>query len=552
MIGENLLRQHVTFRQVPTLFSIRNLNNRFMRILLVDDDELLTQTLAHFLTSQNYVVDVARDGEAGWDYAQMVTYDLIVLDINLPKLNGVRLCQKLRQSQCTSPILLLTARGQSADKVIGLDAGADDYLVKPCTKEELSARIRALLRRQNTTATPQLKWGNLSLDPSSCEVTYNGQLLALSPKEYALLELFLRHPQRVFSTHSILENLWGFDAPGEETVRTLIKRLRQKLKSGGATDVIDTVYGVGYRLKPANDAANSTQLEDQVQVSTANQARTAAIALWEQFKPPILERLLSLQQAVALLKLGTFSEELRQTAISNAHKLIGSLGMFGFPEGSRLAQAIEQWLQTNVEPAEVDPLQALVTALQQELEKLPQLSDNDLLTSLSETENESPAEIPPLTPLDPELDPGARIEQSSQLNPFSLIKVLVVDDDRLLLGALQQSLPQWGIQVSALSDPTQLWDGLASERPDLLILDVDMPQINGIKLCQAIRKEKDWNGLPILFLTAHRDSDMILQLYSAGADDYMAKPFTERELVTRIFNRLERHRQSRTWKKPLP
>jgi DNA-binding response OmpR family regulator/HPt (histidine-containing phosphotransfer) domain-containing protein len=521
-----------------------------MRILLVDDDELLAQTLTHFLTSQQYVVDVARDGEAGWDYAQMVPYDLIVLDINLPKLDGVSLCQKLRQSQCTSPILLLTARGQSADKVIGLDAGADDYLVKPCTKEELSARIRALLRRQNIAATPQLTWGNLSLDPSSCEVTYNGQLVALSPKEYALLELFLRHPQRVFSTNSILEKLWGFDAPGEETVRTLIKRLRQKLKSGGAADVIDTVYGIGYRLKPVNDSANSTQLEAQVKTSTANQARAAAIALWEQFKPPILERLLSLQQAVALLKLGTLTEELRQTAISNAHKLIGSLGMFGFPEGSQLAQAIEQWLQTNVEQVEVAQLQALVTALQQELEKLPQLSDDDLLTSLSEAEDASTAEIQLLSP-HLQVAPVSTIEQSLRPTPLSPVKVLVVDDDRLLLKALQQCLPQWGIQVSTLSEPTQLWDGLASERPDLLVLDVDMPQINGMTLCQAIRKEKDWNGLPILFLTAHRDSDIILQLYSAGADDYVAKPFTERELVIRIFNRLERHQQSRTWQKPL-
>ncbi|MBE9110929.1 response regulator transcription factor, partial [Nodosilinea sp. LEGE 07298] len=222
-----------------------------MRILLVDDDELLTQQLADFLVSQHYAVDVVLDGEAGWDYAQAADYDLIVLDINLPKLDGIRLCQKLRQARYGNPILLLTAQGDSSDKVVGLDAGADDYLVKPCTLNELSARIRALLRRPSTLKNPVLRSGDLCIDPSTCEVTYQGKLLSLSPKEYSLLELFLRRPQQVFSSTSILEHLWSFDdTPAEETVRTHIKRLRHKLKAVGAGTVIDTVYGMGYRLQP--------------------------------------------------------------------------------------------------------------------------------------------------------------------------------------------------------------------------------------------------------------------------------------------------------------
>ncbi len=508
-----------------------------MRILLVDDDEVLTQTLASYLLSQHYAVDVATDGESGWSYAQAAAYDLIVLDIALPKLDGVRLCQKLRQHKCNSPVLLLTAKGNSADKVVGLDAGADDYLVKPCTMEELSARIRALLRRQTTSASPLLTWGNLCLDPSSYEVTYQGQLLSLSPKEYGLLELLLRSPKQTFSASTILEHLWGFgDAPGEETVRTHVKRLRQKLKSAGVEDMIDTVYGIGYRLKPFSEKTSSaltptvvlaasgsasgasTPIPATPVPSVADQARASTIALWEQFKPPILERVGNLDRAVAALQAGKLSDKLRQTATTEAHKLAGSLGMFGFPKGSELAQAIEHWFQTAISANDIEQLQTLMAALHQDLERSPH-----------------PASKTPL----PE-------------NPMrsSTITVLAVDDDPLVLAALEQGLPRHGIHSITLKDPLHLWEMLPSKKPDLLILDVDMPNLSGIELCRMIRNDKIWHGLPILFLTAHREPEVVLQLYNAGTDDYVAKPFTAAEVVTRIFNRLERNRQSRTWQPP--
>ena len=517
-----------------------------MRILLVDDDELLTQALTSFLTSQHYAVDVATDGEAGWDYTQAATYDLIVLDISLPKLDGVRLCQKLRRNKCNSPILLLTAKGNSSDKVMGLDAGADDYLVKPCTTDELSARIRALLRRQSPSAGPLLEWGGLCLDPVACEVTYQGQTLTLSPKEYGLVELFLRNPQRVFSGSMILEHLWGFEnAPGEETIRTHIKRLRQKLKAVGAENMIDTVYGMGYRLVPLTAAAAAPAAP-----SVANEARAAAIALWNQFKPPILERMASLDRAIATLKTGHLTDTQRQAAAGDAHKLAGSLGMFGFPEGSRLGQAIEHWFEDATEIQEVDQLQALVTALHQELQHPPHPSKNDLLTVLCEDSVESTqASKTVLTVPDKE---KVEEEQTQTQTRSAEIKVLIVDDDTLILESLQQLLPRWGIQSITLNNPLKLWDALESEKPDLLILDVDMPHINGIEVCQIIRNNNTWSGLPILFLTAHRAPDVILQLYMAGADDYVAKPFTEPEVVTRIFNRLERNRRLKSWQRPIP
>ncbi|WP_424096819.1 response regulator transcription factor [Moorena producens] len=222
-----------------------------MRILLVEDDERITDALAEDLTDQHYVVDVANDGQVGRELVESFSYDLILLDVMLPKIDGITLCRKLRSQGDLTPILMLTARDTISDKILGLDAGADDYLVKPFDLGELSARIRALLRRGNTTLPPVLEWDALRLDPSTCEVFYEDRLLSLSPKEYALLEFFLRHPRRVFSRAQILENLWSFERlPEEATVKAHIRGLRQKLDAAGApSDLIETVYGLGYRLK---------------------------------------------------------------------------------------------------------------------------------------------------------------------------------------------------------------------------------------------------------------------------------------------------------------
>jgi two-component system OmpR family response regulator len=222
-----------------------------MKILIVEDDERIAEALAEALADQHYTVDTAADGEAGWDLVEAFPYDLVLLDVMLPKLDGIQFCQQLRDYSYRMPVLMLTARDTSMDKVMGLDAGADDYVVKPFDLEELSARIRALLRRGGTTTPPVLKCGSLQLDPSSCEVTYRDRSLNLTPKEYSLLELFLRNRRRVFSRSAILESLWSFEEPPEEdTVKAHVKGLRQKLKAVGApANFIETIYGLGYRLK---------------------------------------------------------------------------------------------------------------------------------------------------------------------------------------------------------------------------------------------------------------------------------------------------------------
>ncbi|NJP09691.1 MAG: response regulator transcription factor [Leptolyngbyaceae cyanobacterium RU_5_1] len=222
-----------------------------MRLLLVDDDQQTSELLEEVLTEKHYVVDVAADGHEAWDFVKVCNYDLLLLDVTLPKLDGINLCHQLRSKSYHMPILMLTARDSTQDQVAGLDAGADDYVAKPYKLQELLARIRALLRRGGPSLSPLLQWENLCLDPNTTEANYNSHFLKLTPKEYRLLEMFLRHGCRVLNRREIIENLWSFeDPPEEDAVKALIKRLRQKLKQVGADDnFIETVYGLGYRLR---------------------------------------------------------------------------------------------------------------------------------------------------------------------------------------------------------------------------------------------------------------------------------------------------------------
>lgn len=223
-----------------------------MKILIVEDDPRIANPLAKDLRHQHHSVDIAQDGLEGWNFAQATDYDLILLDLMLPRLDGVSLCKQLRAAGCSALILMLTAKDTTSDKVTGLDAGADDYLVKPFKLEELAARIRALQRRSRELVPPALHYGLLQLDPASQVVTYDQTVLSLTPKEYLLLEHFLRHPGQVFSRSALLDKLWEFDqTAGEGTVKTHITNLRSKLKAAGCSqELIETVYGMGYRLAP--------------------------------------------------------------------------------------------------------------------------------------------------------------------------------------------------------------------------------------------------------------------------------------------------------------
>jgi DNA-binding response OmpR family regulator len=229
-----------------------------MRILVAEDLPVIAKSLCAML--RHYAVDVAKDGQSAWQMIETYDYDLLILEENLAKINGIKLCQQTRNDDRQMPILLISPHNDIHRKSIGLDAGADDYMVQPIDEEELVARVRALLRRGRLTQQPVMFWGDLQLEARSRSVTFKNKPINLTPKEYALLELLLSdsvvanllHERRVFSYGSIVEHLWiGDDSPGEEAVRTHVKGLRHKLKVAGlAQDPIETIYGVGYRLRP--------------------------------------------------------------------------------------------------------------------------------------------------------------------------------------------------------------------------------------------------------------------------------------------------------------
>lgn len=490
-----------------------------MKILIVEDDGFVSEALAAILRNQNYVVEVANNGLSGWELIENFDYDLLLLDVMLPKLDGISLCRQIRAHGLLVPILLITGRDSSHEKAIGLDAGADDYLVKPFDAEELVARVRALLRRGGVASQPILEWGKLRLDPTSCEVSYDDQLVPLTPKEYALLELFLRNSRRVFSCGMILEHLWSYeDTPGEEAVRTHIKGLRQKLKEKGASSsLIETVYGIGYRLKSQSESSGSKQKDAyELQVNSASHSKSesksqqTALAInkvWQKFKGRVAEQVNILEEASQALVQNDLNKELHCQAKKEAHTLAGSLGTFGFPEGSKIARKIEKLLKAEtISLNNAVQLGALIKALRQEIELEPQHS-----------------------------------QYTTDAIPFqehSLI--LAVDDDPKILELLQTLLTPWGLRVKTLAEPRAFWETLEAVKPDLLILDVEMPGVSGIELCSSVRNHPDWSELPILFLTVHNDADIVNQVFSAGADDFVSKPFVGPELVTRIINRLER------------
>ncbi|MCL5289879.1 MAG: response regulator transcription factor [Bacillota bacterium] len=225
------------------------------KILVIEDDRNICELLGLYLNKEGYTVLYAHDGSSGLNLIRSDSPDIIVLDIMLPVINGLDVCRLLRQHY-TTPIIMLTAKDTSEDKVAGLDTGADDYVVKPFDPKELCARVRALLRRaaaKNATAKNTLEFGNLCLDIAKYEVLLDGEPVGLKPKEIALLHFLLTHPNIVFSRDTLLEKVWGYDYVGEtRTVDVHIKRLREKLETNHSNWQIKTVWGIGYCFEVKN------------------------------------------------------------------------------------------------------------------------------------------------------------------------------------------------------------------------------------------------------------------------------------------------------------
>ena len=604
-----------------------------MRILLIEDDEMMREALTDCLAKGNYAIDAVADGHTAWEYLALYNYDLVVSDVMLPGEDGISFCQELRSQGYGLPVLLLSSRNTSINKIKGLDAGADDFVVKPFDIEELEARIRALLRRGKIESSPVLQEGLLSLDPNLAEATYDGSSLALTPKEYSLLELFLRNHQRVVSYDKIMDSLWSAaESPGKDTVRSHIKELRQKLQFAGApADAIATVRGQGYRLELLPDEVCPSQYGKTTEEQTSSESQSlqaefiaAQAKVWEQHKDKFAERLQVLEAASTPLQENSLDRELQQRAEREAHTLAGTLGTFGLAEGSRLARELESLLQQDDLAANAPIYKALSTALRQEMEGTPvewqQLGpvpsvlvashDAVLMRSLADKAAETGFRIvtattlaeasqaisqdpPSVAVLDLRFLLAAEVDDSRGIAPLldrastipivayggntldermeatrlgatlflkspataeqaietvqaalrqchSGAKVMIVDDDAELLQGLSTLLEPWGFKLTLVNDPLMFWDVLEAVQPDLLVLDVMMPHVGGIELCQVLRSDPDWNRLPVLFLTARADADIRKQVFAVGADDYVSKPVVAEELANRILNRLSR------------
>lgn len=221
-----------------------------MRLLLVEDNRRLSDSLRRSLEDDGYAVDVAYDGQEGEELAEMVPYSLIILDVMLPIRDGIEVCRALRNRRNATPVIMLTARDGLDDRILGLDSGADDYLVKPFELDELRARIRALLRRESHDKSGLITVGDLVLDPATHFVERAGRRIDLTSREYSLLEYLMRNPNRLITRQMAEDQLWNYDAPvASNVIDVYVRRLRSKIDDPFDEKLIETVRGSGYRLR---------------------------------------------------------------------------------------------------------------------------------------------------------------------------------------------------------------------------------------------------------------------------------------------------------------
>lgn len=481
-----------------------------MKILLVENDQPIGELLSEILTAHHYTVDRATDGQTGLELATLWNYDLLVLDIQIPKLDGISICRQLRSQGCITPILILITQDCDHEIIAGLDAGADDYLSKACHPSQLFARIQDFLQRKSTSS-PVLTWGNLCLDPISNQVKYGQQLIMLRPKEYSLLELLLQFPQRIFSRNAIIDHLWTInDSPTEHTVTNLIKDLRRQLRVAGVTEeLIETVYGLGYRLKTpppevGEDKTGSRQEENQ-EAERRQKGQATVDRIVARFRSSLSQRINTIEEAVQFLQTQSvqvdgLNPEQRQVAYEESHRLAGSLGTFGYTRGSELARAIEHLLQGDTALPETNVLQI-----------------SQLLTDLKQ-EVSQPA-----------------VWLTLQTTPAnSSLVALLIGEEAEFANALQQEATAWGLHIETATNQETALHQLHEVRPAvvLLALNRSIATANKFSLLQVLKQQIP--DIPVLILSEQDSLDDRVQVARLGGERYLSKPITPTQVFEAI------------------
>lgn len=651
-----------------------------MKVLLVEDDPRFITIIQRALGEQHYLVEIANDGESGLKLAESSQYNLILLDLNLPKLNGIEFCQRLRSQDEITPILVITVDDSSTTKVKVLDAGADDYIVKPFNLQELLARIRALIRRAKYPSSSILNWHGLTLEAAKSTISYQDQELTLEPQLYALLELFLRNPHRIFSQHFLLEYLWSNEQScSQKILHTYVNNLRQTLKQLGlAENLIENIYGLGYRLKSDSESKQATvkithQKNENSRLSSPKNYKKYEIErpedehhlqeVWHKYKHDYYQRLDTVANALNKLHQDYLTADEQEKAIREAHTLAGALGMFGFHDSSQQCREIENNLKSSIQftTVELEHLEQLLFKVKQEiygkiepkkrqsaskitkktrnhespaivkvsqnyspihsclipsyLQESPYIlviDDDRALTdvlcseailwgfkvnavsSLAEARNAIASFLPNLVLLDinfPETkDTGLTLLEELSTNypiiPVIIMtgaesfekrlevarlggqgflqkpvtpeqvmsaivqileqtappvgKLMIVNDDSWMLYLIRLLLEPWGFQLTLLEQPQKFWEILEQSNPDLLIIDLEMGNLNGIDLCRVVRNDPQWYDLPIIVLSSNIEPNVVEEVFTVGADDYVRKPIVGPELISRVLNRLEK------------
>lgn len=611
-----------------------------MTILLATSQVSLRSSLTAVLQELGHAV-CATPAQGALDLVKVNSYALILLDVEQPEEESFKICRRLRSLGYVHPILLLISQGSDPQAIAALEAGASDYLEKPLDFDRLRSRIQTLLgqkagrgagalAKKPKEQTP-LCWGALSVDWEAARVTWEDQVISLTSTEYKLLELFLRNPNRIFSRSAILDRIWAAEAPTERAINTYIKEIRKKLKAAGLTgEILETVYGMGYRLNPIPEPSTLTP-------NFQSSSQTKIAALTQKFRDSLPDRLKVLEEAALALRGGKLNSKLWHLAQDEAHKLAGSLATFGYPQGSRLARSLEYLLRLDrsLFESEIQEFEERFTALRIALSQDPDLTsgikkvsdrfnisqsrrllviDDDLALTdrlmveggdwgfhLDVVSNPAAArmvlnqEVPDVVLLDlsfpvaeedglsflqdlreqfPALPVVVftcrnslhdrltvsrlgtkgflhkpvtisqifqKLQQALPQTERTEAKVLIVDDDLETLSWLSTILTPWGLTVITLDDPEEFWEVLLETRPDVVLLDLEMPTVSGLELCQVVRQDAEWGNLPLLVITAHTDSLFLQQAFAAGADDFITKPVLGAELVTRVLSRIQRH-----------